>query len=379
MILYICYHNPFGSKGGGVLASHAYLRAFCELFNGQLDLICASSVENEVSEDIKCHKIIYVDERSRKEKILSVFTGYMNRYVSFTKNWLKEHPNKYNYIVFDHSNISGTLVKTANSLGIKTITIHHNYEKEYFSDNNRGLYRLLFLHHVIKWERKAYRNSDLNLFLTKQDQSTFERVYGHQRGKSFVGGAFEYNNYSLPSVYPRSEKKLSFVITGSLSNYQTTDAITYFFSDLYGYLPLDCRVIIAGRNPSKKVLDLSNQHKNVIVIPNPEDMDEVVSQADIYICATRIGGGLKLRVMDGLKNGLPVITHVCSARGFDAFEDEPVFKKFNSPEEFDRGLTELIKLCQSGQYNKGRIQEIYRKHFSFDAGLKRLEQSFALL
>ena len=207
----------------------------------------------------------------------------------------------------------------------------------------------------------------------------FRRVYGLAQGMSFVGGAFEYKNYSAPQVYSRLEKELTFVITGSLSNYQTTDAVGYFFSELYRYLPDDCRVIIAGRNPTKKVLDLCGIYKNVRVIPNPVDMDEVVSQADIYICATRIGGGLKLRVMDGLKNGIPVITHACSARGFDAFENEPVFKVFDSPKEFESGLKDLIALCESGNYGKERIKEIYRNHFSFESGLERLKQSLALL
>jgi len=335
-------------------------------------------VESE-NTDIECKNVLYVPERSRIEKWKSVFTGYMNRYVPYTKKWLKEHPQKYDYVVFDHSNISGALVGHVKALGIKTITIHHNYEKEYFSDNNHGLYKLLFLHHVVRWERIAYRYSDLNLFLTRQDMAMFRRVYGLEQGMSFVGGAFEYKNYSAPQVYSRLEKELTFVITGSLSNYQTTDAVGYFFSELYRYLPDDCRVIIAGRNPTKKVLDLCGMYKNVRVIPNPVDMDEVVSQADIYICATRIGGGLKLRVMDGLKNGIPVITHACSARGFDAFENEPVFKVFDSPKEFESGLKDLIALCESGNYGKERIKEIYRNHFSFESGLERLKQSLALL
>ncbi len=378
-VLYICYHNPFGTSGGGVMASHAYLRAFSKLFNGNLDLVCSGDLKDVVSNDINCNQIYFAPDRSKCKKLISVFTGYMNRYVQVVKQILNKYPQKYNIIVFDHSNIAGPLVELVNEYNIKSITIHHNYEKEYFSDNNRGLYKLLYLHHVIKWEQKAYLNSNLNLFLTKQDMSTFKEMYGNCRGKNFVIGAFEYKNYSIPTFPTSSPRMLTFVITGSLSSYQTTDAITYFFSELYCLLPTDCRVIISGRNPSKKVNNLCKKYKNVIVIPNPENMDEVVSQGDIYICATRIGGGLKLRVMDGLKNGLPVITHECSARGFDAFEDEPVFKKFNTQKEFNRGLSELIVLYKSGKFSKERIQSIYRKHFSFEAGLKRLEQSMTLL
>lgn len=361
------------------MASHGYLRAFCEYANGQLDLICSSSLKSEARDDIRCQNIYFVEERSRIERLMSIFTGYMNRYVSFTKELLSKHPNKYSLVVFDHSNIAGTLIDTVNSLKIKSVTIHHNYEKEYFSDNNHGFYKLFFLNHVIRWERKAYLKSDLNLFLTKQDLIKFQEVYGKGRGKCSVIGAFEYKNYTIPTTYPKINDTLTFVITGSLSNFQTTDAVSYFFSDLYSTLPTDCKIIVAGRNPSAKVIELCNVHNNVELIPNPQNMDEVVSRADIYICATRIGGGLKLRVMDGLKNGLPVITHICSARGFDAFVGEPVFKIFSTSGEFKKGVFELITLCKSGDFNKCLIQNIYKKHFSFESGLERVKKSLSLI
>lgn len=372
MVLYICYHNPFGTKGGGPMASHAYLRAFAKISHGDIDLVCSGNLVNEVSKDFKYKNIYFAPERTKLEKLSSVFTGYMSRYVPIVKQILLKHPQKYNLIVFDHSNIAGPLIELANKYGAKTITIHHNYEKEYFSDNNRGLYKLLYLHHVVRWEAKAYQKSSLNLFLTKQDMEIFSKVYGNSHGKNAVIGAFEFSDYRRPIIYPRTDKQLTFAITGSLGNYQTTDAVKFFFTDLYHYLPDDCKIVIAGRNPSPKVIDLCSSHKNVVLLPNPTDMDEVVSKADVYICATRIGGGLKLRVMDGLRNGLPVITHSCSARGFDAFEGLPIFKVYNTPMEFGQKLSELLSIYNSGTFDKEKVMNIYKNNFSYDAGSSRL-------
>ena len=373
MILYICYHNPFGTKGGGAMASHAYLRAFTEICDGNLDLVCSSELKDVVSNDIKCRNIYFAPDRTKYKKIASVFTGHMNRYVQMTRRLL--YINNYDTVVFDQSNISGPLVKLANKLGLRTITIHHNYEKEYFSDNNKGLYKILFLRHVVKWEKIAYRNSTLNLFLTMQDLKTFSKVYGNNiGGKCAVIGAFEYGDYVEPRFYPRPNNQLTFAITGSLGNTQTTDAISYFFTELYLYMPVGCKIIVAGRNPSDKVVELCGEYKNVELIPNPNDMNEIVSQADIYICATRIGGGLKLRVMDGLKNGLPVITHSCSARGFDAFYNQPIFKVFNTPLEFKSHLLELVSLFRDGAIKKESVIAIYKDNFSYTAGVNRLKE-----
>ena len=368
-ILYICYHNPFGTKGGGAMASHAYLRAFSELMDGALDLICSSTLQIEDHSDIKCSDIIYVRERNWIRKFSSIFTGYMNRYVPFTKKWISKNHDKYQLVVFDHSNVSGPLVEYVNTYGLKSITIHHNFERDFFKDNNKAIYKFLFLHHVIKWERTAYLKSTLNLFLTMHDMNKFHDIYGIGKGKNDLIGVFEFEDYSTPKEYPRCEKK-TFVITGSLGVPQTIDAITYFFSDLYEYLPLESKVIVAGRKPSQQIVKLCSKHQNVELISDPADMNEIVSQADIYLCATRTGGGLKLRIMDGLKNGLPVITHFCSARGFEIFENEVFFKIYGTPLEFKKSVLELMRLNN----NKKEIQNIYKKHFSYEAGVNRLKK-----
>ena len=78
------------------------------------------------------------------------------------------------------------------------------------------------------------------------------------------------------------------------------------------------------------------------MIPNPESIDDIITDSDIYLCPTRLGGGIKLRVMDGLRLGIPVITHSCSARGYDYFIDKPYFKVFDICLQFTEKLQELI-------------------------------------
>lgn len=74
------------------------------------------------------------------------------------------------------------------------------------------------------------------------------------------------------------------------------------------------KMLLTGRNPSYEVLDFANNHKgNVEIVANPIDILSVVQKGIIYLCPTDIGGGLKLRVMDGLKSGMPILVHAISA------------------------------------------------------------------
>lgn len=369
--LYISYHGPFVNVGGGGMASHAYLRAFADVFQGNIDLIVAD-IANGKDNNITLSEVYPVPERSKLSKLLSVFTGQMHRYSDYVKKLLRSNPDKYTHIVFDHSCIGGTLIKKVKKYGLKTITIHHNYEKEYYYDNSCFLSRVLFLHHVIRNERRAYKLSNLNLFLTGQDLKTFVLEYGSSNGVSYVLGTFEYQNYIQQLVNEKNDSQLTFSITGSLCTHQGMDGLRYFFSELYPSLPKNCKVIVSGRNPTQELKGLCDLYGNVELIPNPEDMSEIINKADVYICPTRIGGGLKLRVMDGLKLGLPVITHVCSSRGYDAFFDTGCFEIFSTPSEFEKSIDKIISKIESGNLNKAQVQKIYKNVFSYDAGYQRL-------
>lgn len=369
-ILFITKDNPFG-VGGANFAGHAYLRAFSEISDGNVDVFMASSVKDD---DSICVSNYYkIEDRPIIEKLLSVFTGQMHRYVKPVLNHLKNH-NDYDFCVFNNSKVSRGLIKKVMSYGIKTITIHHNCEIEFFDDNTTNiLFRLLYRHHVIRTERKAYQLSNYNLFLTRQDIRTFEKKYSNNQKNNYLLGTFEFK--SVPELSNRlfDVNHPTFAITGSLCTVQGVDGVKYFFDQLYSYLPRDCKVIISGRSPSQDIKQLCEKHNNVTLVANPEDINSVINLADIYVCPTRLGGGLKLRVMDGLRLGIPVITHKCSARGYDEMENEGIMWSFADQKEFSKAINTLLDRISNNLITKENVRSKYLSYFSYEAGLNRLK------
>jgi glycosyltransferase involved in cell wall biosynthesis len=282
---------------------------------------------------------------------------------------------RYDYCVFNNSKTSTGLIRQVRDLGIKTITIHHNVEPEFVRDNTPNwLHRTLLMHLVKKAERTAWQLSDYNLFLTRQDLQTFKSLYGENHSINGIIGTFEYNPMPEIKLKERDPQHLTISITGTLCLQQGIDGIRYFFDELYQYLPEGAKVIISGRQPTEEVKALCSCHgSNVQLIPNPDDMSEVINKADIYLCPTRLGGGLKLRVMDGLRLGLPVIVHSCSARGYDELAGSDCLSVFDSKEEFASELQKLVEKIQNGTIRRDYIRQRYEEVFSYQAGLRRLK------
>lgn len=373
-ILFINKDNPFG-VGGGDFATHAFLLALSELCNGDVDVYIRDGVT--IDNTIKANYII-VPERHIFSRIKSLFTGHLHRNVNAVKERLAEE-NRYDYCVFNNSRTSTGLIKQVRTLGIKVITLHHNVEPEFVYDNTPNrIHRTLLMYLVKKAENKAWKLSDYNLFLTNQDLQAFQKLYGKNDATNGVVGTFEYNPMPELRLKESDPQHLTFAITGSLCLQQGIDGIKYFFEELYQFLPDGSKVIISGRQPTEEIKALCNRYDNVQLVPDPDDMNEIINMADVYLCPTRLGGGLKLRVMDGLRHGIPVIAHSCSARGYDELVGSDCLSVFNNKEEFAFELQNIVKKIQNGTIQRNIIQQRYEEVFSYQAGLSRLKAILSL-
>lgn len=372
-ILYILKHNPWGI-GGGCYACRNYLELFTELFKDSCFdvLICSEYLESQISKDFVNCTFYPVSPRNKISQYLSPVTQILHRHQRVAVSMIEK--NLYDYCIFDHNSIAGSLVGICKKKGIKTIVLNHNCELEYFRDNNSRLKNLLLLPSVRKNERKAYLKCDYNIFLTDEDRDLFKNIYGESGTKTVVGGCFlRKGDVINHSVMPFNAACVKLVISGTIGNVQNRDGINFFLDELYEYLPENIEVVITGRNPTEEIIKKVAKLKNVSIIANPADILEIVGKCDVLVCPTRLGGGMKLRLIDGLRCGLPVISHKVSARGYTAFVDKGIVCQFETAEEFGSCLVKVIDLIQNGKIDKTIIGKCAEDIFSFEAALKRLK------
>jgi hypothetical protein len=309
-ILFFAGVNMFTRTGGG-LATLAYYNALCCLFPGQVDLI---TPEGNISADQKRPDWLEVGRISRLKVLFELITGRLCRFADFTKRLLEGCSKRYDLCDVNGGFYAGAINDVAKAHGLKTVVIHHNFEKDYHIDNRTiQTFYGLFPWHVSRNERKAYLQADLNLFLTRHDMNTFSRVYGLCRGSAACIGCFEPESSVLPETSRIDNRHKTIVISGAMNIYQTICSIKEFCRV---YLPVvrdvdrQIAVVLAGKSPGREIMQLAGQYPDVVsVIPDPVDIDAVTGKGSIYCCPTNLGSGLKLRLMDGLRLGMPILVH----------------------------------------------------------------------
>lgn len=378
-VLYILKHDPWGI-GGGCYACRNYLEAFTEIFrDARMDvLICQEYLSHANTDEFPCCRFIAVKPRGKVSQYLTPLTGVMHRHHAVATRMIGS--GNYDICIFDHNAIAGSLVEVCRKHGVKTIVINHNCEQEYFHDNNTTVKRLLLLPTVRRNERRSYRQCDCNIFLTDEDRQLFAKLYGPSPTRAIVGGCFLHKCKTLNDkvLQPFHNDRLRLVISGTIGNLQNIDGIQYFLDELYPRLPDDIDVTIAGKNPPERLAEKLRDYGNVKLVANPKDMDAILSECDLFLCTTRLGGGMKMRVMDGLRNGLPVIAHKVSARGYGDFVGDGTMMTFESSEEFSSAVSHFCKAIKNGEVTKQGILSMASKRLSFDACVERIGRCMKL-
>lgn len=379
-IMFLTPHNPWG-RGGGSRATLAYLNAIREIFPrthidiGIYDRYLPASADEQKAL-AACYapcSILTVAKRPLLERLRSVFTGEIHRFNSLAAELLCRH--SYDLCVYDKSHVAGTLISLTRRLqpGAVIACIHHNFEPDYFRQEKVSrLFKALFLPHIGRLEKRAYRQCDINLFLTEDDRLTFLSRYGKTEASCGVTGFFEPVEKPLPPVAQPPVQPL-IAITGSLNNPQNLDGLRHFFADLANHIPAGIPLIVAGQKPDDEVRTLCASRPGTELIADPDDMEAIIARATLLVCPTRTGGGIKIRVTDGLRQGVPVLTSRVSARGYGRFIQAGAVAVYTDGADFGRQLKMILEGHRLVSPEK--IQQLYNGEFSHSAGTARLRQA----
>ena len=367
-ILFITKHNPYGN-GGGAIATRNFIKLFSELACGELDLMLAGELKGNCQLNQYIRNFIYVPKRNVFQISMEYPLGIFHRYRSFRN---RISPNKYDYIVLDKSDISSTFVRFLNKKNVKTFTIHHNFETEYFlaeSKVKNSLLKAWLVKKISANEKCAYLNSYYNIFLTVPDKIKFENAYGRMKlGKDVVLTPF-IESANLINLY-NTEKKFDIIISCSLGNGQNTKAIYNFFNLYYSDVK-PYSIIIAGRNPSIELKNFLDRFPNVNVYANPDDsaLDELLKQSKIYLCPIENGGGIKVRCFDAIKNLMPAIIHINSVRGYEQLVEAGLFIPYSDSST----LSDAFKKLEDAEMNLTQYKSICLETYSFKSNLEKIK------
>ncbi len=140
-----------------------------------------------------------------------------------------------------------------------------------------------------------------------------------------------------------TEIKYEIVFIGNLSYLPNIEAANFIAKEilpkLLKKLP-NIKILIAGSNPSNRVLKLSN--KNIEVHGWVEDIRKTYSSGKIFFAPMTIGSGLQNKLLEAMSTSIPCITSELSNRSLKAINNKNILIG-NSVNEYINHIISLLK------------------------------------
>ncbi|GAA3978129.1 glycosyltransferase family 4 protein [Allohahella marinimesophila] len=319
------------------------------------------------------------------------FNRKLNRYVTAFKSILLMQPYDYVYLSskiyqqrvnqalaledFDviHVDSIGLWQFIADkSLSAKLILNHHNIESVMLARraeqaaSGLSAYLAWQSRKLIAIEREACKQVELNMVCSDLDAVRLRDLHQVDNVKVVPNGV-DLHYFTRSTPYDPSGAHLLFV--GGLDWYPNRDAAIFIARSVWPLvkkaLPnATCSVVGRG---SVEMLDELAQADSGFTAPGfVDDIRPVFEAATVFICPIRDGGGTKLKVLDAMAMGVPLVAHPVACEGI-AVEEGRTVRFAETAEDFCDALIDLFTNRHKLEEMAGRERELIERSFSYES------------
>jgi len=222
------------------------------------------------------------------------------------------------------------------------------------------------------WEPRYAKKFDLCTTVSREDRQLLLDANPHLQVEVIPNGVDveKYQPLSSESISP------SLLFLGNMGYPPNVDAALYFSKEIF---PLICKknknveLWIVGRDTSPEVLELNNA--NVHVTGRVDDVIPYYQKSSICVVPLRAGGGTRLKILEAMALGRPVISTTIGCEGLEIVDNENILIA-NTPADFAEKTIHLLRdreLYQRISQN-GRI--LVETRYSWDPISDRLMELY---
>jgi glycosyltransferase involved in cell wall biosynthesis len=265
--------------------------------------------------------------------------------------------------------------------GFRKVLNHHNCEsamalRRAQREPNRLKKAFLGLQarELRRMEQSICADFDNNLVVSDEDANQLRAIQPRAHFSVVENGVD--TSYFQPGQEQEVANTLAF--TGLLDWYPNVSGIRFFVREVWPLVKsrfADARLYLAGKNPAEEVLAFAQADSSIVVIPNPDDMRPILGRAAVCICPLLEGGGTRLKILDALAMGKPMVTTTIGCEGLRVTHGENILVA-DAPRDFADRLVQLFEnqVLRRKIGAAGRV--LVEREYCWDKIGEQLEQAY---
>lgn len=261
-------------------------------------------------------------------------------------------------------------------LGIEVDVAYLGFERKARIEENKILKKIKEIQYRNLKNRELSVLSQLSLIAVNNYKDMNLLIKDNISREKIVQLSVYFDNYTGIQREPDFK---SLVFFGAMSRPENWKSAIWFIENVMPRIKdLDLSLYIIGNNPPEKLKNLSSSR--VVVTGYVENVEPYFEKALCMVCPLLLGAGIKVKVLEGLSAGLPVLANDIAIEGIGA-TDRTEYIKCSSPEEYEEAIRSLLSNKENVHLLGNNARQFINNHFNLlddvDKVYKLINQGFS--
>ncbi len=245
-------------------------------------------------------------------------------YAQNWKEWIKENKEFFQYVFLNRPHISVNYIDFIRE-NTKAKIIYYGHDLHFLREMRK--YELTHDKQALAdsndWKEKEFslmQKADVVYYPSYIETDEIKRIDKSIKAKAIIAYIFEHvetNAYHF-------EKRNDLMFVGGFTHTPNVDAVIWFGEEvmpkIVEKIP-DIKWYVMGSNPPRKVVEMASDNIIVKGFVSDEELEEYYNRCRMSIVPLRYGAGIKGKVVEAMRYGIPVVTTSVGAEGIIGAED----------------------------------------------------------
>ena len=229
----------------------------------------------------------------------------------------------FDLVVCDFLFPAANFLRLQDTLDAPTVLFQHNTEAQIWKRLAAGKrnpisrwYFGLQFKRMRAWEERLGRLFDGVITVSPEDTAFARNEYGQDNVLGDVPTGVDPLYFQPSERGSTNETTIGFL--GSMDWMPNIEAVNWFVSEIFpavGAATEEVRLLVIGRRPPGSIQALAERDSRIEVTGTVDDVRPYLARCDLLVVPLLSGGGTRIKIMEALAAGLPVVSTTIGAEG----------------------------------------------------------------